>query len=354
MAPSSTALDAWSTAATLSVGADTQLAVFLSRPRCASCSSGDSSRWHPNAAIGHNRCCEPSGCSWLWERQESTEAGWEVCGTEAEYQPVAADEGALLRVRAEPPAPSTAATDEAREAALSLLGRVTEAVSAVELPPTRTQHQQRIASMASSSSSSSSFRLLSYNLLADSYSRNWDGPHSIHSYCSPTLTKASRRMPKLLHEVLSFRPDVICLQEVDKTWYQQLWLPMLSARGYTGRLTLKRGQGSSEGVATFVRDGAFEVVDVREIDSTRPLPLLCHCSLCKRARVTASIPANRRAAPAARSTSLRRRRCCSPTRISTLRIPLCTSDYCRQARSSLRRVNGSRRFAAMVVLLQRW
>ena len=280
MAPSSTALDAWSTAATLSVGADTQLAVFFEPAEvCELLLPAIPLVGIPMRPLVTTVRCEPSGCSWLWERQESTEAGWEVCGTEAEYQPVAADEGALLRVRAEPPAPSTAATDEAREAALSLLGRVTEAVSAVELPPTRTQHQQRIASMASSSSSSSSsFRLLSYNLLADSYSRNWDGPHAIHSYCNPSLTKASRRMPKLLHEVLSFCPDVLCLQEVDKTWYQQLWLPMLSARGYTGRLTLKRGQGSSEGVATFVRDGAFEVVDVREIgldaSSSAAMPLL--------------------------------------------------------------------------------
>ena len=43
-----------------------------------------------------------------------------------------------------------------------------------------------------------SFRVLSYNLMADSYSRHWDEPGSVHSYCSPRLTKGAVRMPRLL------------------------------------------------------------------------------------------------------------------------------------------------------------
>ena len=59
-----------------------------------------------------------------------------------------------------------------------------------------------------------SFRVLSYNVLADCYSRHWDDRGSLHEYCPPRLTRAERRMPRLLEEVLAFRADVVLLQEV--------------------------------------------------------------------------------------------------------------------------------------------
>ena len=119
------------------------------------------------------------------------------------------------------------------------------------MPPRRAEH----------------FRVLSYNLLADCYSRFWDEAGSVHAYCSPRLTRPEWRMARLLEEVLAFAPDVVLLQEVDVTWYEQHWAPVMEARGYTGVFTKKRNEGSSEGVASFVRTATFELVE------TRPLAL---------------------------------------------------------------------------------
>jgi mRNA deadenylase 3'-5' endonuclease subunit Ccr4 len=72
------------------------------------------------------------------------------------------------------------------------------------------------ASAASSSPSASStsagrLRLMSYNLLADSYRRNWDEPGGVHSYCDPALTAGPARLPRLLSEIFCAAPDVACL-----------------------------------------------------------------------------------------------------------------------------------------------
>ena len=63
----------------------------------------------------------------------------------------------------------------------------------------------------------SSFRVLSYNLLADSYSRNWDTRGSVHSYCDPRHTRGARRMPRLLAEVLAYAPHVAPVRLERKT-----------------------------------------------------------------------------------------------------------------------------------------
>jgi hypothetical protein len=41
------------------------------------------------------------------------------------------------------------------------------------------------------------FRVLSYNVLADCYSRHWDEAGSVHSYCSQALTRGAHRMPRI-------------------------------------------------------------------------------------------------------------------------------------------------------------
>ena len=96
--------------------------------------------------------------------------------------------------------------------------------------------------------------------MADTYSRHWDGHGSVHSYCPPSLTKAASRMPRLMAEVLAFAPDIICLQECDKSWFETMWSPTLDGEGFDGVFACKRSAGSSEGVATFVRRSKFEVL----------------------------------------------------------------------------------------------
>ena len=79
-------------------------------------------------------------------------------------------------------------------------------------------------------------------------------------------------MPRILQEVLAFAPDVLLLQEVDLTWYEQFWKPVMEGRGYVGKHTLKRGRGSSEGLASFALADAFEIVEIRELSLSLDRP----------------------------------------------------------------------------------
>ena len=260
------------------------------------------------------RNCEVEQCCWLWEvlrskshscaspsvkerpsgaDAEESHTRWSVVCRESEYVPTAADVGRRLRVRVSPPplvspeastlGTQTAVGSNAREVERALLSAtlsfdgLAEAVGAVvEHPPRQTVARRVHALSAHRHGAKETFRVLSYNLLAEAYSRHWDESSSVHSYCEARLTRAAHRMPRLLAEVLDFDADLICLQEVDRAWYDSLWLPSLEARGFVGAFALKRGAGSSEGCATFVRATAFEVLEVHSapLDVATPPPQL--------------------------------------------------------------------------------
>ena len=139
-------------------------------------------------------------------------------------------------------------------------------------------------------------------------------PGGVHDYCAPELTAAPTRLPRVLHELLEYNPDVLCLQarsrrdlgeisageilkynpdvlclqarsrrdlardlpatprrhldgisarsrrdlgtqEVDISWYEKYWQPALAASGYVSLMAPKRGVSSAEGVAIAARSG---------------------------------------------------------------------------------------------------
>eukprot|EP00547_Thalassionema_nitzschioides_P001745 CAMPEP_0194216212 /NCGR_PEP_ID=MMETSP0156-20130528/18538_1 /TAXON_ID=33649 /ORGANISM="Thalassionema nitzschioides, Strain L26-B" /LENGTH=530 /DNA_ID=CAMNT_0038944927 /DNA_START=389 /DNA_END=1981 /DNA_ORIENTATION=- len=94
-------------------------------------------------------------------------------------------------------------------------------------------------------------RVMTYNLLADQYAKQIAPDH----YASD-IVERSRRMPLLIHEILSYQADIICLQEVDASIYEALYLPILKAKGYEGFFAVK--VGSKEGLATFWSAKKFE------------------------------------------------------------------------------------------------
>ena len=219
--------------------------------------------------------CDADQCTFVWTRHDDAGESVVVC-TARSYIPTDADMDAVLRVRAEPPAPmftpklSPQESEAMAASAAAVLGRVAEAVGRVERPPVRRLLSERVAALDAAragraSSTREGFRLLSYNLMAATYSRHWDEPGSVHSYCSPVLTRSAHRMPRLLDEVRLFDADLVCLQEVDKDWFETLWQPHMGAAGFTGHFAIKRGESSSEGVALFVRSSVFDVLESRVV-----------------------------------------------------------------------------------------
>ena len=291
LAPDLRAVDAWAEAATLEVGEDEQFAVLFDPPEVESLELP----WAPTVGVPllprvSCRCCEPADVEVHWERRAG-EASWETVGRGESYVPTEADVGHELRVTATPPSPGAlvadapAAADGAPPAgappAPSCLERLRQEVllAAAAAPPPRPQLRERIAALDAAQAQGGGggggrFRVLSYNLLADAHRRRWDDPaDGIHTYCDPALTAAPRRLPRLLAEVLAFEADVLCLQEVDRAWWDVFWRPQLRAAGYEATFASKRNKDSQEGIAVAVRAGAFELAEVREVPlSLRPPP----------------------------------------------------------------------------------
>lgn len=64
------------------------------------------------------------------------------------------------------------------------------------------------------------FRVVSYNLLADFYTRTEYSRTELFSYCSPEYLAADYRRKLTRKELLGYNSDVYCLQEVDEIFFE--------------------------------------------------------------------------------------------------------------------------------------
>lgn len=106
-------------------------------------------------------------------------------------------------------------------------------------------------------------RVLSYNLLADQYAKD---DRMQHDSCPPEFLHRSHRMPLLMHEILSYHADIICLQEVDCHIFHSYYKPVLESQGYQGFFASKRS-GQQEGCAMFWSTQMFERVHDEDMSS---------------------------------------------------------------------------------------
>lgn len=92
-------------------------------------------------------------------------------------------------------------------------------------------------------------RVLTYNILADQNANQIP----FYPFVSKEILSKDRRMPLILQEILAYRADVICLQEVDESVFRCLFEPVLTSRqyNYQGYHSVKSNDGSVEGCALF-------------------------------------------------------------------------------------------------------
>lgn len=64
------------------------------------------------------------------------------------------------------------------------------------------------------------FRIVSYNLLADFYARTSYSREELFSYCDAWYLSIDYRKPLMIYELLGYKSDIICLQEVDKDTFE--------------------------------------------------------------------------------------------------------------------------------------
>ena len=94
-------------------------------------------------------------------------------------------------------------------------------------------------SAPASGRSTPALTLVSYNLLAQCLIRR-----KMFSYCSKQSLRLHHRRGQLTAELLSYKADILALQEVDADHFEQHYKAVFDSYGYSGRFGAGRGQGS--------------------------------------------------------------------------------------------------------------
>nr|CAD7576669.1 unnamed protein product [Timema californicum] len=101
-----------------------------------------------------------------------------------------------------------------------------------------------------------SFRVVSYNILADLYADSEVARTQLYPYCPSYALTIDYRKQLILRELLGYNADVICLQEVDSKIFDLDLTPVLGYVGYEG-VFHRKGGTVSEGVACLFHKSKF-------------------------------------------------------------------------------------------------
>ncbi|EKX52965.1 hypothetical protein GUITHDRAFT_43640, partial [Guillardia theta CCMP2712] len=108
---------------------------------------------------------------------------------------------------------------------------------------------------------SPSFRVVSYNLLASSYADSPFAREKLFPYVPAAAMDADYRKQLQLLELFGYNADILCLQEVDQSAFQEFFEEQLDNAGYSCHFLNKAGSKLStvaQVVALGPRDGAGE------------------------------------------------------------------------------------------------
>src|SRR6218665_2244515 len=96
------------------------------------------------------------------------------------------------------------------------------------------------------------FRIATYNILTDKCINQ-----ETYLYCPEEIRYMNGRHSRIVAEIRSMNPDVICLQEVDYNHYETRLKRDMQQMGYTGVLHERL---DDQGLAVFWKDAAFQLV----------------------------------------------------------------------------------------------
>ncbi|KAK8490978.1 hypothetical protein V6N13_126118 [Hibiscus sabdariffa] len=116
-------------------------------------------------------------------------------------------------------------------------------------------------------SSPGTFTVLTYNILSDSYASS-----ELYSYCPSWALSWPYRRQNLLREIIGYRADIVCLQEVQSDHFDDFFAPELDKHGYQALYKRKTNEVYSgnihtiDGCATFFRRDRFSHVKKYEVE----------------------------------------------------------------------------------------
>lgn len=116
--------------------------------------------------------------------------------------------------------------------------------------------------------SSGTFTVLSYNILSDAYATS-----ELYSYCPSWALSWPYRRQNLLREIVGYRADIVCLQEVQSDHFEEFFAPELDKHGYqalykrkTNEVSYNGNPQTIDGCATFFRRDRFSHVKKYEVE----------------------------------------------------------------------------------------
>uniref|UniRef100_A0A182K3Q0 2',5'-phosphodiesterase 12 n=1 Tax=Anopheles christyi TaxID=43041 RepID=A0A182K3Q0_9DIPT len=196
----------------------------------------------------------PECSAYCWSRGHMPESGnaqqieWEQVGTEQTYLVQKGDVGLHLKFSCTP-------KDETGRT-----GPMTEIISPQPvqagpgLCPFEVRHlftQQKLRD--------GQFRVVSYNILADLYTDSEYSRTVLFDYTAPYALEMDYRKQLFVKELLGYRADIICLQEVDTKVFSLDLVPIFHQKNLAGHYQAKRKV--AEGLATFYDLNKFELVE---------------------------------------------------------------------------------------------
>lgn len=116
-------------------------------------------------------------------------------------------------------------------------------------------------------SSTGTFSVLSYNILSDVYATS-----ESYSYCPSWALSWAYRRQNLLREIIGYRADIVCLQEVQNDHFEEFFSPELDKHGYQALYKRKTNEvyngnpHTIDGCATFFRRDRFSHVKKYEVE----------------------------------------------------------------------------------------
>ncbi|XP_042233315.1 2',5'-phosphodiesterase 12-like isoform X2 [Homarus americanus] len=115
-----------------------------------------------------------------------------------------------------------------------------------------------------------SFRVISYNILAELYADTDHARTYLFPTCPPYAVDMDYRKQLLIKEILGYNGDLICLQEVDEKVFHRDLIPALKSEGLEGFYAAKGGQ-VTEGAAVFFRQSKLRILETTRIVLSKEL-----------------------------------------------------------------------------------
>ncbi|KAH0563970.1 2',5'-phosphodiesterase 12 isoform X1 [Cotesia glomerata] len=182
---------------------------------------------------------------------EKMKLSWKFIGEGFLYKPSAEDIGSKLKLKCLP-------RNDRLEGSETEVDSDTLVEAGPGECPFETRHK-----FTSNKLSGDSFRVTSYNLLADTYADSEYSRAVLFPYCPPYALNIDYRKLLIIKELIGYNSDIMCLQEVDKKIYDNDFLPSLSSVNFDGVFNAKGT--TSEGQATLYDTKRFEMLSYKGI-----------------------------------------------------------------------------------------